>query len=339
MKTTSSNSLQFQLFDKIKKLLPASASFADEMAEILDVSKDSAYRRFRGETALTIDEVYKLCHHYKISFDSLCLNNSDTVSFDYDSLKLNEDGLKEYLLSIYETLSLINKAPEKQFTYLAVDIPIFHHFGFPQLAAFKIFYWLKLVMNAPSFEGKKFDMKGISEELTEIGRKIYKEYMSIPSVEIWTESTVLSTIKQIEYCWEAGQFQKSADSLTVCSQFIQELELIQKQAEFNNKIISDDMPKLNNKNYMLYNCEIEVGNNCILVKTGDLKTVYMTHMTFNKLVTPHAGFCNDTEIWLQNLIKKSILISGSSEKQRYRFFSKALASVKKLIGKIEQSTE
>lgn len=337
MKTTSSNSLQFQLFDKIKKLLPGSASFADEMAEILDVSKDSAYRRFRGETALTIDEVYKLCHHYKISFDSLCLNSSDSVSFDYSSLMLNEDGLKTYLLSIYETLSLINKAPEKQFTYLAVDIPIFHHFGFPQLAAFKIFYWLKLVLNASSFEGKKFDLSDIPEELSELGRKIYKEYIMIPSVEIWTESTAISTVKQIEYCWEAGQFHKSSDALSVCAQFIQELELIQRQAEFNNKIISENMSKSDTRNYMLYNCEIEVGNNCILVKTGDTKSVYMTHMTFNKLVTPHTGFCNDTEEWLQNLIKKSILISGSSEKQRYRFFSKALASVKKLMEKIEHN--
>lgn len=339
MKTTSSNSLQFQLFEKIKKVIPAAGSFADEMAEILDISKDSAYRRFRGETALTIDEVYKLCHYYKISFDSLCLNNSDTVSFDYDSLALNENGLKEYLLSIYETLRLINKAPVKQFTYLAVDIPIFHHFGFPQLAAFKIFYWLKLVMNASSFDGKKFVIQEIPEELTELGRKIYNEYMLIPSVEIWTESTVLSTIKQIEYCWEAGQFHKSADAISVCNQFIQQLELIQKQAEFNNKIISDDKTKSDSNNYKLYNCEIEVGNNCILVKTGDLKSVYMTHMTFNKLVTPHTQFCKDTEEWLQNLIKKSILISGSSEKQRYRFFSKALASVKKLIEKIENNKE
>lgn len=339
MKTASSNSLQFQLFEKIKRLLPASDSFADEMAEILNVSKDSAYRRFRGETALTIDEVFKLCHHYKISFDSLCLNRSDTVSFDYSSLVLNEDGLKTYLSSIYETLHLINKSPEKQFTYLAVDIPIFHHFGFPTLAAFKIFYWLKLVMTAPSFEGKKFDLSIILPELSELGRKIYDEYMVMPSVEIWTESTVLSTVKQIEYCWEAGQFFNSKDAVSVCAQFVQELELIQKQAEFNSKIISDNMAQSDSRNFMLYNCEIEVGNNCILVKTGDLKTVYMTHMTFNKLVTPHAGFCYDTEEWLQNLIKKSILISGSSEKQRYRFFSKAIGAVKKLMAKIEENSD
>ncbi len=333
---TNSNSLQNQLFENIKNLIPSQASFPDEMADLLGVSKDSAYRRLRGETALTIDEVNKLCTHYKISFDALGHNLSSTVSFDYNSLLLNEDGFKEYLTSIYKTLSRLTKLENKQVYYFAEDVPLFHHFKYLELSTFKMFYWLKSVMNVPSMEGKKFNPGIISDELIELGKNVYETYSKIPSVEIWTESTVFSTLKQIEYCWDSGQFFSKKDAIVVCEKLIVTLEDIQRQAELSYKNINAGC-KADTGSYMLYNCEIEIGNNCILVKAGETKMVYITHMTFNKLITPHKAFCNDTEEWMHNLIKKSVLISGSSEKLRYKFFNKALASVKKLIKSIEGS--
>lgn len=333
MKTTSSNSLQFQLFENIKKVIPSQSSFPDEIADLIGVSKDSVYRRLRGDTALTIDEVNKLCKHYKISFDALGHNLSDTVSFDYNSLLLNEAGFKEYLTSIYKTLSRLTKLDNKQVYYFAEDIPLFHHFKYYELSTFKMFYWLKSVMNVPSMEGKKFNPKIIPEELVELGKNVYESYIKIPSVEIWTESTVQSTLKQIEYCWDSGQFSSKKDALVVCEKLIATLEDIQRQAELSTKNINASS-LADSGNYMLYNCEIEIGNNCILVKAGETKTVYITHMTFNKLITPHLDFCNDTEEWMHNLIKKSVLISGSSEKLRYIFFTKALSSVKKLMEEI-----
>jgi len=42
-----------------------------------------------------------------------------------------------------------------------------------------------------------------------------------------------------------------------------------------------------------------------------------------------------TELWLNNIIKKSTLISGVSEKQRYQFFKKAFNILDNLIDKIK----
>ena len=51
----------------------------------------------------------------------------------------------------------IAKAKEQRIIYAAIDIPIFHYFKFPELAAFKMFYWMKEVMNVEFLNDKLFD--------------------------------------------------------------------------------------------------------------------------------------------------------------------------------------
>ena len=55
--------LQQELFQLIKTRLPSEASVADEVAKLLEISSDSAYRRMRGEKQITFEELYKIAMH------------------------------------------------------------------------------------------------------------------------------------------------------------------------------------------------------------------------------------------------------------------------------------
>ena len=46
--------IQGNFFKQIKQNLPAHLSLADEVAELLNISQDSAYRRIRGEKSLAL---------------------------------------------------------------------------------------------------------------------------------------------------------------------------------------------------------------------------------------------------------------------------------------------
>ena len=85
MSTTDPNlSIQSALLARIEAMRPKNISIVNELAEVLDVSTDSVYRRMRGETHLSIIETAILCNHYKISFDSLAFDQLQMVSFTYD---------------------------------------------------------------------------------------------------------------------------------------------------------------------------------------------------------------------------------------------------------------
>lgn len=77
-------SAQTVLMQHLKDSLPANLSFVDELADVLACSNDSAYRRIRGETALSIEDIAAVCKHFKLSFDNFLNNNSNnngTVTF------------------------------------------------------------------------------------------------------------------------------------------------------------------------------------------------------------------------------------------------------------------
>jgi hypothetical protein len=318
---TKPDNIQTRLFDKISKMLPSSISLVDELAEVLKLSNDSIYRRLKGETALSIQEIELLCNMYMISFDSLCKFAGNTVTFDFSPM-VDQANYKNYLLAIMNDLESVYKNKEGKIIYAGEDIPLFHNFGFPTLAKFKLFYWMKSIMNIEQLQGKKYDSQLVSQEILSIGQELYDLYAKIPSVEIWTEVTPISLFKQIEFFWESGIFQSKEDALAICDDAREEFLLLEKEAELGCKFDSKRNLIQCENNYSLYWSEIEIGNNCILTDIGGSKTVYLAFNTFNKLTTRNKFFCDEIDKWLKNLIKKSNLISGISEKQRYRFFKR-----------------
>jgi transcriptional regulator with XRE-family HTH domain len=338
MESKPKPSAQIQLMQRIKDALPPNLSFVDELADLLGISNDSAYRRIRGETALTIEEIALLCKRYKFSFDTfLGSNTSGFVNFSYSPLSNNLVTYKEYLQRINGDMTKINASKEKEIIYAAVDVPLFNHFSQKELAAFKIFYWTKSILSASEYENKKFSFDVVDDEILQLASDIYDKYVQIPSVEIWSDDTLNSTIKQIEFYWESGLFKSKDDALFICNQVNNMMERLNKQCETAIKYNQDGSPASDKPNFKMYQSDVMIGNNCILVSMHGIKATYISYHTFNALSTISGIFCDETDAWLHNLIKKSNLISGIGEKQRYRFFNHTTCNLQKLIDKIKHS--
>ena len=52
--------IQTAFFEQIKNSLPSNLSLVDVIADELEISNDSAYRRIRGEKMLSFEELQKL---------------------------------------------------------------------------------------------------------------------------------------------------------------------------------------------------------------------------------------------------------------------------------------
>jgi hypothetical protein len=329
---------QAAFLKKIEDILPLNSSLVNEIADILQISADSAYRRMRGETFLSIDEILMLSDHFKVTFDTGNYSGENAVTFRYSAMNADRKAFVQYLSAMLRDLEVIARAPNHFITYACEDIPIFHNFAHPLLASFKIYYWMQAILNVPELAGEKFDTVLHDNELLQIGSRIFELYSQIPSLEIWTDTTLTSTIKQIEYFWEAGRFYNKQDALSVCKSLRDEIDLIQRQAEVGSKI-AGDQPLAESKqgNYQLYFSEIEITNNSVLVDMGTTHSVYLGHLTFNTMTTFSDKYCADTRKWLDVIVKKSVLISGVSEKQRYQVFRKYFAQIEALENRINES--
>jgi len=311
----------------LKQVVPSNVSLVDDIADLLQISNDSAYRRLRNETELSLDETYKICKHYRISIDSVLSNKGDSVTCNYIKLTDSEENFDNYLISLLNQLERLQKSEDAKIIYAAEEIPIFHSFFSKELASFKLFYWQRSVLNIPAYQSKKFDWDVISEKQLELCDKIHHTYLKIPSTEIWTDDTINTTIKQIEYYFESGAFKDKEDAVLV-------LQDLKKMAQAINSYAEDEN-KSKNISFNLYNSDLVIGTNCIHVTVAGSVISYISFNTMNSLTTSNQQFCEEIEHWMKNLIKKSTLISSIAEKQRFQFFSKAYKAIDLCIERIK----
>lgn len=323
------NTVQNQFIVRFKHNLPPGIGLAEEMSDILEVSIDSAYRRIRGETELTIDEIYKISKKYSISLDEVFGNQSDTVTFAYTKLTDSAKNFETYLSRIINHLKAINKFEDRKIYYVAEEIPIFYSFFSKKLTEFKLFYWQRSVVNVPDYQQAKFEWNIIPANLVDIAHNSFKEYLSVPSSEVWTKETVLTGLRQIKFYFDSGILKKEL-ALELLVDYRSMIEMVEKNAGNARKNISDT-----SETYSLYSSEVVLGTNCIYVVMGESRYSYISFNTLNSLTTNNPGFCDETEHWVRNLEKKSTLISGVAEKQRYRFFNAMYTTIDEYAEKVK----
>lgn len=328
-KTLKALPLQTVFVQKLKEYIPSNVALVDEMAEILGISTDSAYRRIRCETELSLDEVFKITDKYNISVDSIFSNLNDTVTFAYTKLTDSAGNFEKYLSRILNHLVLLNTYEDRRLYYVAEEVPLFHSFFSKKLIEFKLFYWQRSVLNVADYQGKKFEAGLIPEKQISIARQCAEEYRKIPSVEIWTSETILTATKQLEFYTESGVIVKE-DALDILEEFRQMVKYVESCAEKGRKEVSSPA-----ENYQLYTSDVVLGTNCIYAQMPNVNYAYISFNTLNSLTTNNHEFCDETEHWMRNIIKKSTLISGVAEKDRYRFFSSMYKNIDNCHNKIK----
>jgi hypothetical protein len=292
------------------------------MAELLAISRDSAYRRIRGETILSLDEVAALTDKYGISLDGFLSPARDRVSFQLKSLDQGDVSFESWFRSILENLQsfLAYPNPDKEMLYDAKDLPIFHYFQFPRLSAFKIYFWMKTFAGNTKLNSGKYDPSLIDNKLLSMGEKIWECYAKIPGTEIITYELISVTLRQIEYAFECGMFKDKKEALVLCEDCYALTAHLQQQAQVGNKqTFNSGEPGAKLK---LYINEVLIGSNTILFNVASKKIAFVTSNTFNILMTTHERFCEITSQHIDNLIDKSILISISANKERSKFFNR-----------------
>lgn len=314
------DSLQQELFKQIRTLLPANLSLADEVAELLDISADSAYRRIRGEKLISFEELRTLAVHFRISLDAVLKIDSRSTVFYGQFLNADNFNPETYLITLKENLEQIARCEHKEIYYEAKDFPPFHYFHFPQLACFKFFFWMKTIYNHPDYSKMAFEENVLLQTIEQLGAQVLKVYNKLPTTEIWSLETINSTIHQIEYYREAGIIRKQETYAQLLDQLSAMVDHVKDQADCGEKLALGQKA-YGGPTFRLYLNEAYLGHNTIMTVCDGHEKVYINHGVLNQMMTPDKDFCENTRRYFDNTMKKSALISAANEKERNRFFN------------------
>ncbi len=326
---------QKTFFNRIKESSDINNSLVHEVSELLNLSQDSAYRRIRGETELTFNEILLLSKHYNISVDSILNSENNTVNFHYQEMDEKSFSFVDYLEKILASIEKIEQQTNKEIIFVANNIPFFHTFQIPEISAFKSFVWQKTVLNNENMQQKKFEFEVPDEHLKNVSRALRDIYTRIPSIEIFHPGTIDVTLNQIEYYSIAGLFKNWKDAILLCDKMTDLVNHLEKQATHSYKFHPKQiLPEIIHPNYTLYFNDVLYIDDAILVKSDISKSVYLINMTLNSLVTYSTKFYDDFDKSVKNLMSKSTLISGTSEKERSRVFMNYRKKIDRLKDKL-----
>jgi len=319
------------LFQRIKELLPPHASLVDMVAETLHISSDSAYRRIRGETPLVLDEARVLCQHFKISLDQLLNVKEGSTLFQNVRIDLKNYSYEKYLNDLVKQVKYISSFIHKEIIYLTKDMPLFHNFYYHPLIAFRYFFWMKTIIQDPDFRNREFTLDCVSPEIESLSRELSLAYNATPSSEIWNTESINSAILQVEFYKDSGYFSSANDIRIVYEALEETFVHLKHQVEYGCKFMPGENPKMKKSNFRFFHNRVTLGDNTILAITDNIKTVFLNYDVMNYMVTRDEKFCQDTYNEIQALIRRSSLISGTSEKQRNIFFNILTGKIKDRI--------
>ncbi len=322
---------QRAFFDEIRRNLHPTLLLVDEISNLLGVSDDSAYRRIGARKMLTMDELFTISKKYNISIDALFDLETDTALFKNWMINPDKLTIESWLIDITTQLEAAKKYKNKQLIYAAKDPPLYHFWNFPDVASFKIFFWKRSILQLPDYARRQFSFEEYNSNLNKIGTRMLDAATKIPIVEIWNENTFTTMLRQIEFYWIAGIFDHKEDVYRLCGEMIQWIRHLQEQAEKGFLFRQDMNDPLALSTYTLYENELILNNNTMLMVTDDVKTSYITYGGLNILSTNETGFSQSIYDYLQTLISNANQLSSIGSKERGRFFNRLSEEVSAFV--------
>jgi hypothetical protein len=324
--------LQKELFNSIKNTLPSHLSLVDTLADLLNISYDSVYRRIRGEKPITLNELKTLCEHFHLSLDQVLQVKTESVLFSAPDINSVDQEFTDYLKGMLKQMKYFNSFENRQMMYQCKDAPVFYFYLFPEIGAFKTFCWIKTVLDNPEYRNKTFSFSEFPfEDCYKLGQQIIKEYAVLPSTELWNFETFNSTINQLEYYRDAGLFKTGEDFKLVIESFNKMLNHLQEQANIGLKYMPGDTDVSYKAPFKFYINEVLLGNNTFILELDGQPVSIITYNALNYLITKDIRFSKKLLHGFNTLISRSTLVSGTGEKERNRFFMMQREKISQLL--------
>ncbi len=331
--------MQKKIIEAILAQFSKKSEVIESISILLGVGKDGVYRRMRGDSHFTPDEISILAKKFNISIDSLIWGDAKSVNFSFNDFSRHIVTYEDYMTEIYLDTVKMSKLPNVKVQYASSEIPFFYYCLFPELISFKLYNFGYTIWEMEYSKKYKFSFDLIPAKVLEIANEVSRTYNTLPGLELWNINILDNTLAQIEYHHSIGSFANETDALTLCDIISQWADHMKLMAEHGHKLSPKLGAKFPGATFELYHNEMVHTNNTILVTTPGINMVFSTFANPNFLKTSDERMCNYIKDWFEKVLEKSIKISTHNSKNRESFFNKLQHKVAVVKARIQLKTD
>lgn len=324
--------LQARLLEKVLARFPKRSAAVETLSDLLQVGKDGIYRRLRGDSILTPQEIALLAQTFHVSLDAILFAETDQVLFTYSLFTHPVTSIHDYVQEVNHQAEQVAALNNVQVRYAAQEIPIFLFYASPEIFRFKTYIYAHTYWRLPAFLDTPFAFDLIPEKTFEVARQTAAYYNTLPGLEIWRPSLLDNTLSQIRFLTTAGLFARPADSLVVLDAVQRLLDHAKNMAERGKKSTLSDPPNEWGAAYQLFFNEYASTNDTILLDSDQGSMLFTSFGMPNFLKSSDDRLLGQIRNWFQGLASNSTSLTRHDTKNRERFFLK-------LTQKIQQTRE
>lgn len=308
-------SLNEMLISVIEKSLPSEKKIVSYLMNLLNLSRESAYRRIRNDIPFTFKEIIAISLDLGFSIDEMIGQNiQDRIFIDVPVSK-SIDPVENYTEMLEASISLYKKLSEHSDSSLiyALNQPIFSSFmNLELLQKFHFYRWKDRMQDMPL--GFYFSDFELPSQITAIHKKYRYYFTKLNNMTlILCPNTTHSVVREINYFYRRMLISKE-ELMKLQNEMLRSIDVFEKETQ---KGISENGIKLD-----IYVSRLHIPSNSIWSKYNNGKSAVQFFNNIFPATIYDSRISNNHKKWIDCLLKYSTLISQSNEIQRSEFFNK-----------------
>ena len=300
---------------RILNIIPENLKPVNLLMDVLDIGKESAYRRLRGEKAFSLDEIYKLSLNLNFSLDEIIGNNkADAAAFNH--------------------IGTVNQSPDKNllafFRYYEIHLQrlidsdnsditcTLNHFlntmfvGYEHLFKFIYYRWMHQMTNVPL--NYLYSELVIPTEIKEICNRMVLLNTKLKRLSLIVDNNLfLNLIKEMQYFYVRG--------------LVNDMEMKTLQTEFRRYL--DDIERTMNRGISTNGTQIEIYLSMLHISSTTTYSIWdankesaFWHHYGYPIYTRSQEITTRHRLWIDSLKKYCTVISRSNELLQAEFLNK-----------------
>ncbi|MBB4078570.1 hypothetical protein GGR28_001183 [Lewinella aquimaris] len=316
----ASSSYQRIFLDRLGQRFASRSQLVQEVSKVLHVGRDAVYRRLRGDTALTADELMLLAKTFEVRTEISPHSKGRVPTLRYPEGRRFVQNEFDHFIHLIKGLEAMKNLPGARADIASPELPMYYEMATPMLRNFKIFMFGITTWNLAKWKKCSFSPDLISKSLHDVVDQVIRGYYTVPARELWSIGILDVTLRQINYLAQVGRFENTEHLYQLFDELFLIVDHLEKMVHTGKRFPLGETPTDNSPDFRVYHNELSNTSNIVLVNSDVRSYLFTTLVNPNYIATSDPELCTEVQQWFDNLIEYGSALHSEAGKYAAQYF-------------------
>ena len=312
------------LLNILREKLPEGSNLTTYLSDRLNIGRESAYRRIRGEINFTFEEIAILSQHLAFSVDNIIgIKRDENALFNIHMLQ-KLDYLDIYVTKMleYSRMFADRNCGDTSTVRISMNtLPYFFHLRYKNLSKFRIYKWL--YQNQKIKPNEQYSDFILPDKIWEAHQALAQTSETVANVTLIMDQNIFRTaVRDLEYFYKRGLL--SEEDVEILKSELHSIADMLEQMAINGRRPSGSKVEM-------YVSAVDFEATYLHYECGNTQFSQVRIFSISAIDSYDKGICRIQKGWVESLKRYSVLISESGEMQRFEYLKQQRKYIDRMI--------